>query len=110
MLGLAILGAQAAPPQHAPHLEQYLIPRTKEAAESAFLHGGHPYFVVRLVHYFPGPPKKHVLIRLLVLFVARVIVAHVVINVVDRVIDDITHLFSSVILAVVDGSSNRSGR
>ncbi len=40
MLGLAILGAQAALPQHAPHLEDDLIPHAKEAAESAVLHSG----------------------------------------------------------------------
>jgi hypothetical protein len=40
MLGLALLGAQAALPQHAPRLDDNLLPRAKEAAESAVLHSG----------------------------------------------------------------------
>jgi hypothetical protein len=38
MLGLAILGAQAALPQHALHLEDNLILHAKEAVELAVLH------------------------------------------------------------------------
>jgi hypothetical protein len=54
--------------------------------------------------------KKHVIIRLLVLIVAHIIVAHDVIVVVGPVMEDITHLLSSVILAVVNGSGDRGGR
>ncbi len=108
MLGLAILGVQAALPQHAPHLEDDLLLYAKEAAELAFFHGGCAYFFVRPVHYFLGRPKKHVRIRLLILVVVCVIVAHVVIVIFSRVVDDITHLLSSVILAVIDGSGDRS--
>jgi hypothetical protein len=110
MLGLAILGAQAALPQHAPHFEDDLIPRTKEAAESAVLHGDRAYFFVRPVQNFPGCPKKHNRIHLLVLIVTCIIVTHVVIVIVGCVVDKVTHLLLSVLLAVVDDSGNRSSR
>jgi hypothetical protein len=80
MLGLALLGMQAALPQHVPHHLEDILPCTKEAADLAVLHGGRAYFFVQPVHYYLGRPKKHVSIHLLVLVVAHVIVVIIVVG------------------------------
>jgi hypothetical protein len=61
-------------------------------------------------YYYPGHPNKNLSLCLLVFVVARIIITHVVIVIVGRVVDNITHLLLSVVLAVVDGSGNRSSR
>ncbi len=99
MLGLALLGVQAALPQHAPHHLDDLLLQAEEAAELA---------VGRPIRDVPGVPKKHICLRLPVLIIAPLIIAHAVIVAVGCVVDDVTHLLLSVVLAVIDGSGDRS--
>ncbi len=105
MIGLALLGVQAALPQHVPHHVDDLLPH---------FHGGPAHFLQRPVHDGLGIVKKYIRLRLLILLVACVIITPVVTHfVVAHVIDNVTHLlFLGVVLAVIydcSGGSSGSG-
>jgi hypothetical protein len=113
MPGLALLGAQAALPQHVPHHVNNLLPRTKEGAEETVLHGGRAHFLQCPVHDGPGISKNYICLHLLVLLVARIVVAPVVTRVIVACISNgVTHLLLlGVVLTVVYcGSGGSSGR
>ncbi len=113
MLGLALLGVQAALPQHVPNHVSNLLSHAKEGAEAMVLHGGLAQFLQCLVHDGPGITKKYTRLCLLVLLVARVVVAPIIAPVVVACVsNDITHLlFLGVLLAVVcPGSGGSRGR
>ncbi len=103
MLGLALLGAQAALPQHVPHHVNNLYPLAKEGAEAMVLQGSHAHFFQCPVHDEPGVAKKYIHLRLLVLLVARIVIAPIVAHVVVACdSNNITYLlFLEVVLAVV---------
>jgi hypothetical protein len=98
MLRLALLGANAALPQHVPRHVDDLKPHPKEGAEAAVLHCCRSNPSSRLVHDLPGGTMESDVLHLVAIdhlgaapvVVAPVSVACVVIVVVDG---DVTHLW-----------------
>jgi len=93
MLWLALLGVQAIFPEHQPYLQEDLDACSEETTEPAVLHSGSPDAPERPVLDVPGVAKEHGFLCIpIVVVVVVIVVIGVLVGVMARGNEDVTHL------------------